>query len=80
MTAACKRKEGLCNCPDCCGTTSTASTDQQLLAVARELRRRAEVLTERYAPAAQMRRDRLVMIGDAGVMEYAASVIEGTAV
>lgn len=53
-----------------------AAQDQELLALARELRRRSETLLERYAPAAQVRADRLVMVGDAGVMECAAGVIK----
>jgi hypothetical protein len=50
--------------------------DQDLLRVVHDLRQRASTLTERYAPSTPDRPARLVMLGDAGVMEWAASVIE----
>lgn len=50
--------------------------DATLRDVAHDLRNRAESLLERWAPDAKRSEDRKVMIGDAGVMEWAASVIE----
>lgn len=54
----------------------SAAQDQELLDVARDLRDRADQLLTRWAPDAERREDRLVMIGDAAVMEHAAGVIE----
>jgi len=54
----------------------TALRDQDLRRVVHDLRQRASALTEKYAPSSPDRPSRLVMYGDAGVMEWAASVIE----
>jgi hypothetical protein len=56
---------------------STLLRDQDLLRVVHDLRKRASALTESFAPSTPERPARLVMLGDAGVMEWAASVIEG---
>lgn len=47
-----------------------------LLEIAKEMRDRADQLLDRYAPEAGRREDKFVMIGDAAVMQLAASLIE----